>query len=224
MATDYDITIKRYNGTDYDTLHPTVRASGIEGNVPVSKGGTGAYTAAAARANLAVYSKTEADARYLKLAGGTMTGPIQTGQGLSLLEPYVEGSKTRKVLTQDQNGVQEDLITVGNNGLVFPVGFISEGGAEIKGNLTLGTDDADMPINLEYTTDNGWQVFLTPDPSMEQVNILGVKTPMDDNAAANKAYVDAAAAAKAPAYSYGTEDLTAGQSALDEGVLYFVYE
>ena len=56
MATDYDITIKRYNGIDYDTLHPTVRASGIEGSVPVSKGGTGAYTAAAARTNLGAAS------------------------------------------------------------------------------------------------------------------------------------------------------------------------
>lgn len=29
---------------------------------------------------------------------------------------------------------------------------------------------------------------------------------------------------KAPAYSYGTSDLTAGSSALETGKLYFVYE
>lgn len=32
------------------------------------------------------------------------------------------------------------------------------------------------------------------------------------------------AAGKAPAYTYGTEDLTAGESALETGKLYFVYE
>ena len=31
-------------------------------------------------------------------------------------------------------------------------------------------------------------------------------------------------AQKAPAYTYGTEDLTAGVSALETGKLYFVYE
>lgn len=90
MATDYDITIKRYNGTDYDTLYPTVRASGIEGNVPVSKGGTGAYNASAARNNLAVYSKTEADtaittALNAKITYGTAdltagTSPLESGK------------------------------------------------------------------------------------------------------------------------------------------------
>ena len=41
---------------------------------------------------------------------------------------------------------------------------------------------------------------------------------------AKLAEVDTKLAAKAPAYTYGTADLTAGQSSLETGKLYFVYE
>ena len=40
----------------------------------------------------------------------------------------------------------------------------------------------------------------------------------------SKTEVDAKLSNKAPAYTCGTEDLTAGESALETGVLYFVYE
>lgn len=46
----------------------------------------------------------------------------------------------------------------------------------------------------------------------------------DGEEPATKAYVDNAIAAKAPMYTYGTEDLTAGTSELATGTLYFVYE
>ena len=39
-----------------------------------------------------------------------------------------------------------------------------------------------------------------------------------------KSYADTIAASKAPAYTYGTTDLTAGTSTLETGKLYFVYE
>nr|DAQ83311.1 MAG TPA: major tropism determinant [Caudoviricetes sp.] len=42
--------------------------------------------------------------------------------------------------------------------------------------------------------------------------------------AATKTELSTGLAAKAPAYTYGTEDLTAGTSALETGKLYFVYE
>ena len=38
------------------------------------------------------------------------------------------------------------------------------------------------------------------------------------------AYLEGQLANKAPAYTYGTEDLTAGTSELETGKLYFVYE
>ena len=40
----------------------------------------------------------------------------------------------------------------------------------------------------------------------------------------SKAELDAKLNTKAPAYTYGTEDLTPGTSALETGKLYFVYE
>jgi len=41
------------------------------GTLPIAQGGTGATTAAAARTNLDVYSKSEADGRYLNISGDT---------------------------------------------------------------------------------------------------------------------------------------------------------
>ena len=49
-------------------------------------------------------------------------------------------------------------------------------------------------------------------------------TPIQPYHPATKKYVDDSVAGKAPAYTYGTTDLTAGVSALKAGVLYFVYE
>lgn len=42
--------------------------------------------------------------------------------------------------------------------------------------------------------------------------------------AADAKAVGDAIAGKAPAYTYGTEDMTAGTSALETGKLYFIYE
>jgi len=46
----------------------------------------------------------------------------------------------------------------------------------------------------------------------------------DEALAAAKEYTDEQVQTKAPAYTYGTSDLTAGSSALATGTLYFVYE
>lgn len=54
-------------------------------------------------------------------------------------------------------------------------------------------------------------------------NTLYMLSDAEDDTA-TKTYVDNAIAAKAPAYTYGTTDLTAGTSALETGKLYFVYE
>lgn len=63
------------------------------------------------------------------------------------------------------------------------------------------------------------------------INIsAGSKMKLDDvlsatseNGLKNKV-IAAELAKKAPAYTYGTTDLTAGTSPLEEGKLYFVYE
>lgn len=90
MATDYDITIKRYNGTDYDALYPIVRNSSIEGPVSIGKGGTGANNVATARTNLSVYSKTEADTAITTALNAKITyGTTDLIAGTSALDEGV---------------------------------------------------------------------------------------------------------------------------------------
>lgn len=53
MATNYNITMKRYNGTDYDVLYPRTLPSQIDGGV---------------------YTKDEATGLFLSKTGGQMSG------------------------------------------------------------------------------------------------------------------------------------------------------
>lgn len=71
------------------------------------------------------------------------------------------------------------------------------------------------------------------DTSENPVQNKVIKEALDGKAAAahshderyyTEAEVNTLLAAKAPAYTYGTDDLTAGTSALTTGTLYFVYE
>lgn len=57
------------------------------------------------------------------------------------------------------------------------------------------------------------------DPVTGQVQVVGMPTGFYTNEE-----IDSKLADKAPAYTCGTEDLTAGVSALETGKLYFVYE
>ena len=59
MAIEKNITMRQYNGTDYDTLYPQTIASQISGEIPISKGGTGATNAESARQNLGVENAIE---------------------------------------------------------------------------------------------------------------------------------------------------------------------
>ena len=52
MATTKNITMKQFNGTDYDTLYPKTLGSQITGAVPIASGGTGGTTAKAGMYNL----------------------------------------------------------------------------------------------------------------------------------------------------------------------------
>lgn len=52
MATTKNITMKHFNGTDYDTLYPKTIANQISGIMPISSGGTNGSTASAGVNNL----------------------------------------------------------------------------------------------------------------------------------------------------------------------------
>ena len=63
-----------YNGTYWIANLPRPYATDIYGQVPIASGGTGANTAAAARTNLEVYSKTEVDAAITAAIGDAIGG------------------------------------------------------------------------------------------------------------------------------------------------------
>ena len=52
MATTKNITMKQFNGTDYDTLYPKTVAAQIAGAVPIASGGTNGTTASSGVNNL----------------------------------------------------------------------------------------------------------------------------------------------------------------------------
>lgn len=52
MATDFNITMKQYNGVDYDALYPETKGSQIITPVPIASGGTNSNTASGAMNNL----------------------------------------------------------------------------------------------------------------------------------------------------------------------------
>ena len=52
MATTKNITMKQFNGTDYDTLYPKTVAAQIIGTVPIASGGTNGTTAPSGVNNL----------------------------------------------------------------------------------------------------------------------------------------------------------------------------
>lgn len=79
---------------------------------------------------------------------------------------------------------------------------------------TYDMERADSPIQ-EGTPLN--KATLLSDATAESIGISG------DNATPNNAF-EALQKNKAPAYTYGTEDLEAGVSPLPTGMLYFVYE
>lgn len=95
---------------------------------------------------------------------------------------------------------------------------------------------SDVQDHIPVTSNPGKDVEIWIDPGEEAEQdgaVLNYKDPLTGEikkvgAPVSDSYTkketDSKLATKAPAYSYGTDDLTAGESALETGKLYFVYE
>lgn len=78
MATNKNITMKQFNGIDYDTLYPATLGSQIVTPVPVSAGGTGVATNPSLLVNLGSGS---ADAVFQNAPRPGVTGVLPIGNG-----------------------------------------------------------------------------------------------------------------------------------------------
>lgn len=78
MATNKNITMKQFNGVDYDTLYPATLGSQIITPVPVSAGGTGVNTNPSLLVNLGSGS---ADAVFQNAPRPGVTGVLPVGNG-----------------------------------------------------------------------------------------------------------------------------------------------
>jgi hypothetical protein len=92
----------------------------------------------------------------------------------------------------------------------------------------INVQNANMDVidaKMKELEDKVPEVDVTPESigAATKAEVQSAQTTADNaNITANSALNQSAS--KAPMYDYGTEDLEAGVSALDEGKLYFVYE
>lgn len=78
--------MRRYNGTDWDVLHPETTVEQLKGTLPVEKGGTGASTASQARENLGAADADHEHNEYLnKQEGGTIDGAVQFNNSIGFV-------------------------------------------------------------------------------------------------------------------------------------------
>lgn len=67
MATNYNITMRQFNGTDYDTLYPAANLANSIGTLGVAHGGTGVTSISALQDQLGLN-------QYAKIQTGSYTG------------------------------------------------------------------------------------------------------------------------------------------------------
>ncbi len=86
----YNLTMHQYNGSSWDDLYPkTTVANVVDGvtdklipSLTANSGDVLTYSSSGDTwSGTAPYSQSSADARYLKLSGGTVTGPLQIAKG-----------------------------------------------------------------------------------------------------------------------------------------------
>ena len=174
-------------------------------------------------------TQEQADARYLQLSGGAITGPITSPGGWE------------SISLEEENGI----IISGDMGVVIRSGSTDVISVDSGGRLTLGSS-GEIVIDGTGTMDVSGP--------MSCYSLILETVPTSTKAAVNKGYVDDALASHTQGASTitagtlggevqanataaatlgnaqvrniyaGTEDLAAGTSALATGTLYFVYE
>lgn len=93
MATNYNITMKRYNGTDYDVLYPRTLPSQIDGGV---------------------YTKDEATGLFLSKTGGQMSGLLDmNGNKISNLAAPTAANDAATKYYVDNNSYMWNKVLLG---------------------------------------------------------------------------------------------------------------
>ena len=133
MATTKNITMKQFNGTDYDTLYPKTQGSQITGAVPITSGGTGGTNA--------------------------KTGMYNLLNGMSTITPATNDLFPFKDVSGSTSGLVTlaNLITaMGNNGVITTSNLNSQvanlGYTKIQTGSYVGTDTygASNPCSLTF--------------------------------------------------------------------------
>lgn len=180
---------------------------------------------------------------YLPKSGGTVSGTVTFSN--SSTQPGQPGLKWKAVNSKTPyvgycTGSTDATFMVGSlAGTTYQTGLAiggSSGNLLWKGAKIATTNDipaayshpsthpASMITGLATVATSGSYNDLTNKPTIPAaVTVDSALSSSSTNPVQNKV-VNSALAGKAPSYTYGTTDLTAGTSALTTGVLYFVYE
>lgn len=122
--------------------------------------------------------------------------------------------------------------------LKFEDGIVSDNGTEtiikgLKGDKgdrgpagPAGSGAGDMTEAVYDPQGKAQDIFKYVDDAVSNVSASGVDEKISDHNSSSTAHSDIRAmiAAKSPMYSYGTSNMSAGETPLDDGKLYFVYE
>jgi len=157
-------------------------AKTVDGTLAVAQGGTGATTASDARTNLDVYSKADADSRFLNVSGEasnvTMTGDVTIGD------------TSGDTLTVNATATFANGVSFGDNVIS---GDDIDGGT-ISNFASTGIDDNATSTALTVT-DSGIAATLTTaaQPNITSVGTLTgfTSTGIDDNATSTAITIDA---------------------------------
>lgn len=157
-------------------------AKTVDGTLGVSQGGTGATTAAGARTNIDVYSKSETDTRYLNISGDS--ADISFGANMSF------GDNNKIIMG---SGSDLEIYHSGAHSYIDDAGggvlILQTNGSNISINSTgknMGVFTKDAEVTLYY---NNSPKIAT---STTGIDVTGVVTTL-------------AGSASAPAYSFGTD-------------------
>lgn len=182
------------------------------------------YNAAEKDENQIYLITDAATADYLALSGGTLTGALilaadPTANLGAATKQYVDNGLSGKVDTVSGKGLStNDYTTAEKNKLAG----IATGATANTGTITAiqanGTNVATSgTANIPAASTSAYGVTKLSSATNS------TSTTLAATASAVKAAYDLANG-KAPAYSYGTSDYTAGSTGLTTGTLYFVYE